>query len=182
MDPLTNALVIIAVVSAAVFDIRTRKIPNVLTFSLILLSFFYYSIEYGLRVTFISLCGFATGLGLFLIPFLMGWMGAGDTKLLAAIGAAVGPKAVFSIFLITTLTGGVLVIIWLLYQILRSKKIIYGLHAGLYNFSYYADLKSLLYTPSGEKFKICYGVAIAIGTILFITLDIKNIDVLQIFT
>jgi prepilin peptidase CpaA len=112
----------------------------------------------------------------------MGWMGAGDTKLLAAIGAALGPKAVFSIFLITTLTGGILVIIWLLFQCLRSKRIIYGLYAGIYDFSFYADLKSLLYTPSGEKFKICYGVAIAIGTILFITLDTKNIDVLQIFT
>jgi prepilin peptidase CpaA len=182
MDPLTNSLVIIAVVSAAVFDIRTKKIPNVLTFSLILLSFFYYSIEFGLSGLFISLCGCATGLGLFLIPFLMGWMGAGDTKLLAAIGAAIGPKAVLSVFLITTLTGGILVIIWLFFQCLRSKKIIYGLHAGLYNFSFYADLKSLLYTPSGEKFKICYGVAIAIGTILFITLDTKNIDILQIFT
>lgn len=182
MNPVTNSLVILAVVIAAVFDIKTRKIPNALTFSLILLSFLYYSIELGLKGIGISLSGCATGLGLFIIPFFMGWMGAGDTKLLAAIGAALGPKAVFSVFLITSLTGGILVIIWYLYRCLCCKEIIYKLHAGLYNVSFYSDLKSLLYTPSGQKFKICYGVAIAIGTLLFLILDAKNVDVLMIFT
>ena len=182
MNPVINSLVITAAVSAAVFDIKIRKIPNALTFSLILLSFLYYSIELGLKGIGISLCGFATGLGLFLIPFLMGWMGAGDTKLLAAIGAALGPKAVLSVFLITSLAGGILVIIWLLYRCLRCKQIIYRLHAGLYDFAFFSELKALMYTPSGSKIKICYGVMIAIGTLIFIIFDTKNIDVLKIFT
>jgi prepilin peptidase CpaA len=181
VNPVINSIVIIAVVTAAVFDIKTRKIPNALTFSLILLSLFYYSIELGIKGIGISISGFAAGLGLFLIPFLVGWMGAGDTKLLAAIGAALGPKAVLSVFLLTSLAGGMLVIILLLYRCLSCKEIIYGLHAGFYNFSLYSVLKSTLYKKSGKKTEICYGAAIAIGTLFFIILDNKNIDFLKIF-
>jgi prepilin peptidase CpaA len=177
-----HSLAIIAVICAAVFDVRTRKIPNAITFSLILLSFLFYSLELGIKGLIISVSGCATGLGLFLIPFLFGWMGAGDTKLLAAVGAAVGTKGALSIFIITSFAGGLFVLIWFLYRCVRSREIIYGLYAGLYNFEFLPYLKKLFYTPSGNKIKICYGVIIAIGTLTFIFFETMNIDVLKIFT
>ena len=54
-----------------------------------------------------ALAGAGIGLSLFLIPFLIGGMGAGDVKLLAALGALVGPQHVFATFLFSATLGGV---------------------------------------------------------------------------
>ncbi|MFO7970827.1 MAG: A24 family peptidase, partial [Desulfobacterales bacterium] len=41
-----------------------------------------------------SLTGIGIGLFVFIIPYIMGGMGAGDAKLMAAVGAFLGPKGV----------------------------------------------------------------------------------------
>ena len=55
--------------------------------------------------------GMATGLGLLIVPYLMGGLGAGDVKALAALGALVGPKPIVQIFVYMALIGGMLAIL-----------------------------------------------------------------------
>ena len=55
-----------------------------------------------------SLAGMLLGAGLLLIPFLLGGMGAGDVKLLGAIGAIKGAPFVLAVFIAAALVGGVI--------------------------------------------------------------------------
>ena len=99
--------VAIAVVAAA-WDLRTRKIPNVLTFGTALAAVLLHGLTGGLSGAGMALAGWVVGLALFLPMFALGGMGAGDVKLLAAVGACVGPLAVVWVALFTSIAGGVL--------------------------------------------------------------------------
>ncbi|NPV90005.1 MAG: prepilin peptidase [Firmicutes bacterium] len=55
-----------------------------------------------------SLLGILAGVGLLLIPFLLGGMGAGDVKLLGAVGAIKGAPFVLTVFIAAALVGGVI--------------------------------------------------------------------------
>jgi len=47
------------------------------------------------------------GMGLFIILYLMGGMGAGDVKLIGAVGSMLGPYMVLTAVLCTALIGGI---------------------------------------------------------------------------
>jgi prepilin peptidase CpaA len=76
---------------AAVCDIRSRRIPNVLTFGGALVAFVYSIAAGGMNALGISLAGWFVGAALFFPFFAVGGMGAGDVKLLAALAAWLGP-------------------------------------------------------------------------------------------
>ena len=83
--PETLQIALAAVVfAAAVSDLRTGRIPN-----------------------WITVPGAALGLGIFMVLYLAGGMGAGDVKLFGAVGALVGPQALVWVFIFTGLLGGV---------------------------------------------------------------------------
>ena len=99
------------VTAATVIDLRTRRIPNGLTAAMT-------GIGIGLAATGVSgvpvagaFLGFAIGLALMLPGYAFGATGAGDVKLMAAVGAIVGPGLVFLAFLCTVLAGGVLAVV-----------------------------------------------------------------------
>jgi prepilin peptidase CpaA len=50
--------------------------------------------------------GVAAGAALLVVPFAMGGMGAGDVKMLAAVGAIAGPQVAFNSFLYGAIAGG----------------------------------------------------------------------------
>jgi prepilin peptidase CpaA len=128
-----------------------------------------------------SATGYAAGLGLFLIPFLMGWMGAGDTKLLAAIGAAVGAKGVFSVMILTTLAGGVYGIMVFAHNLLLPKIVFLGMYAKAHNISFLPDVISTAYFRANPKPKICYGVALAAGTLWYLWGVWSGTEIVKIF-
>ncbi len=94
--------------ASAFVDLRSRRVPNALTFGLSAVGLFFAA----LRVTPLglgaSLAGFAVGLAIMLPGHLVGATGAGDVKLLAAMGTLLGPAGVAAAFLYTALAGGVL--------------------------------------------------------------------------
>jgi Flp pilus assembly protein protease CpaA len=110
----------------------------------------------------------------------MGWMGAGDTKLLAAIGAAVGVRGVISVSILTSLVGGLYGILFLTYSCLRSKETLVGLHAAFYNSNFLPQFKFLILTQSKLKPKIRYGVIMAAGTLCYLFFENNSTDVLKI--
>ena len=64
--------------------------------------------------------GLLLGMGLLMIPFLLGGMGAGDVKLMATIGALKGASFIFQVFLISAIAGGILSLLYLLYDRLKN--------------------------------------------------------------
>jgi prepilin peptidase CpaA len=110
MDAAPALAVALAGIGAAI-DIRTRRIPNALTFGGAAAALGYFALTNGWSGLGNSAAGWSTGLGLFLPIFLLGGMGAGDVKLLGAVGACLGPKATLYCALYTILAGGVLALI-----------------------------------------------------------------------
>ena len=105
-----SSIVALTVVSISLFacvtDVRSRRIPNVLTFGAALAALLYQSTVGGSAGVQSALFGWFVGTALFLPFFLLGGMGAGDVKLLAALGAWLGPSEVVYVGLYTSIAGG----------------------------------------------------------------------------
>lgn len=107
MTPAQVASIALVLV-ACVPDVRTRRIPNVLTFGAALVAFVFHAWSGGLAGLLTSLMGWALGAALFFPFFALRGMGAGDVKLIAAVGAWLGPVMVFWVAIYTSLAGGVM--------------------------------------------------------------------------
>ena len=106
-------VLLISVLIATVTDLRSRRIPNWLTVSTLVLGFVLNAlIAYPspLEGVWLSAKGFALAFGLNLLMYMLHMTGAGDVKLLAAVGAMVGCSDFVGIFMLTALIGGVLAI------------------------------------------------------------------------
>jgi prepilin peptidase CpaA len=93
--------------AAVVTDTRSRRIPNWLTGSMMVAGFALAVSGLGAVTPGQAALGIATGLVLMLPGHVIGATGAGDVKLMAAVGAFVGPLLAFYAFLGTAVTGGV---------------------------------------------------------------------------
>jgi prepilin peptidase CpaA len=91
-------------------DTRRGMIPNRLTFPAIALAVALHGLAGGWAGVGNAAVGAAAGLGLLIVPFLVGGMGAGDVKLMAALGALVGPAAVLSTFVFSAFLGGAIAV------------------------------------------------------------------------
>jgi prepilin peptidase CpaA len=111
ISSIATAVVVIGVILAAVIDLRTRRIPNELTAAMTGIGFGLGASAQSDVSMLASLAGFTLGL-MFMMPgYVMGATGAGDVKLMGAIGALVGPAMVLTAFLCTSIAGGVLALI-----------------------------------------------------------------------
>ncbi len=151
-------------------DLKTRRIPNYLTFGSALAGLGVQVWLHGWAGLAAGGLGLALGLGLLLIPYLMGGMGAGDVKALAALGAWLGPSQTFFLFIYMGLAGGLLAL-----GVIISK----GWQRGWLRKEWHTLLNWFLcrghglsspasFPTSGEAAKIKtkgipYGVAMALG-------------------
>lgn len=157
---------------AAVWDLRFQRIPNVVTYPTMLIAMMYHSITHGLDGLFFSAGGLGLGTGILVIPYFMGGMGAGDAKLLGAVGSILGPWGVLTAFLFTALVGGLYALgtLLVIHQPLRAY------------FSQCTRMvkRSVAVTESVPSFlaniqrkpRLCYGVAIGLGTLLSISYEL----------
>jgi prepilin peptidase CpaA len=93
---------------ACISDVRTRRIPNSLTLSAAGGALLFHLITGGPSAVSWSLAGWLVGAVLFFPIFALRGMGAGDVKLLAAVGAWLGPSQVALVALLTSIAGGVM--------------------------------------------------------------------------
>ena len=92
--------------AAVVTDVRTRRIPNWLTGS-ITGAGFGLAFGGGVVTPAQAALGLLTGLLLMMPGHLIGATGAGDVKLMAAVGTMLGPDLTFRAFLYSAVAGGV---------------------------------------------------------------------------
>jgi len=93
---------------ACASDLRTRRIPNALTFGAALAALVFHVATGGVAGGVNSLGGWLVGAALLFAPFALGGMGAGDVKLLGALGAWLGPGDAVWLALYTGMAGGLM--------------------------------------------------------------------------
>lgn len=106
---------------AVVTDLKMRKVPNWLTLPLMALGLFLAALYGGWSGFLISLACAVGALGLFSLPFGLGWLGGGDVKLLSALGALFGWPGLLWLTLYSALAGGVLAFILVIYRLMRAR-------------------------------------------------------------
>jgi len=164
MESAIAVLLAIVLVTAMCTDLRYSRIPNWLTFPAMGVALLAHAWLTGLPGALFSLGGLGIGLGLFLLIHLSGSIGAGDVKLMAAVGALVGPYGALLSALLAIVVGGVYALSAMFYQwgfVTTGRKLASAAHGAVL---------------TGEKawgqelqlpFRLRYGLAVAGGTLLF---------------
>lgn len=184
---LINDFILIVLVGAALFlDLAKNRIPNYLTFPAIGLGLLSYTVTGGFSGLWFSFLGLLVGIALFFIPFAMGGVGGGDVKLLGAVGALQGWQFVLTAGLLTAAAGGVMAILYLLFNrsFLRVLKKMAGFvlapfFSALFyrtNIDSFSRASVYFATPDPEankagRTRMPYGAAIAAGVLFLLAMN-----------
>jgi prepilin peptidase CpaA len=155
---------------AALFDIKERRIPNwVILFGLIA-GLVLGAFRGGTHFIF-NVSGFFAGILALMIPFAFGWMGAGDVKMFAAMGALIGYKPLPRVFFYSCLVAGVIALIAM--GLGQARQISFK--------NFWNDCKFMFLTlgirlPNNKRidsgsYSVPWGVAIGAGTIMAYYVD-----------
>jgi len=110
-DPIVVAAIVTGAGAGAIIDMRTRRVPNVLTGSIAVFGLLLAVLHPTSVSPMAALGGIAVGLAVMLPGHLIGATGAGDVKFLAALGALLGPKGVLMAFVYTAIAGGAIALL-----------------------------------------------------------------------
>ena len=160
-DVLVVAIIAVGMGAAAVIDLRTRRVPNLLTASLAAAGIGIAAAGMGRIGLGASILGCLLGLAFMLPGHIFGATGAGDVKLLAAAGALLGPTDTVFAFLNTAIAGGALALGVALYR--RRLQQTLGATARLV--AGQADAVRQIEAPSTDN-SFAYAPAIAIGVLV----------------
>jgi prepilin peptidase CpaA len=166
MPTLIPAIVVAVGVAACAFDIRTRRIPNPLTFSAALVGLLFHFATTGTAGAQFAAGGWAVGLLLLLPYFALGGMGAGDVKLVAALGAWLGPSHTFWLAIYAGLAGGAIgLMVAIAHGYLRTAL------SNVFTMFFYWSAVGLKTVPgltleSSTSPRVAYAIPILIGTVV----------------
>lgn len=160
------ALTILLTALAAFVDFRSRKIPNWLTVPAFVAGVTLRTILFGWPGTKSALEGTGLALLLLLPLVLLRALGAGDWKLMGAVGAFLGPLMFLFVLLGSILISGLMAVV----EMARTKRVRETLHnmwvlvQGFFTFGLRANPKISLDNP--ELLKLPFGVAVALATLV----------------
>ncbi|MBN2373065.1 prepilin peptidase [bacterium] len=150
---------------AVITDLRRHRIPNLLTLTAAAAGICYHTVVNGWDGFLFSVGGMLLGAALLIVFYILSGMGAGDVKLMGAVGSLLGPKGVFAAFIFTAIAGGIYAIALMIFSGMLSDAAK----------RYWMMLKTYILTgminyinpdKGRKKPVLCYGVAIAAGTMI----------------
>jgi prepilin peptidase CpaA len=149
----------------SITDVATRRIPNKLTYLAMMVAIASRFALQGWHGLGSAILGGLVGGGAFLIFFLLHVMGAGDVKLIAAVGCFVGPGSAIEIVLASAIAGGIFALLYAL-RLGRLRAVLANVwdlikfHAALG-----AQVHPTLNLSNPQAIRLPYGVAIASGVL-----------------
>jgi len=173
-------IVLVALLLSAVWhDVRSRRIPNRLVLvgmalagvlQLVLPAGAGLFIEpFGSIGILWSAAGFGLGLALLLPMYALRALGAGDVKLLAMIGAFVGPRAVCGIAVTALVAGGVLAVAVALHQGTLKRMLANSMHLIMSSvFGALGGQSPAIEAPAAPSGKLPYAIALACGALPYL--------------
>jgi prepilin peptidase CpaA len=135
------SIVLLAALIASVMDVWKFKVYNALTVPLLLSGLLYHGTVDGLQGVLGSGIGVLTGFAVLFFVYTMGGVGAGDVKLMAAVGAWLGMPLTLYVFVASALASGVYAVVlillsgsvretWINIQVILLRMIALGHHLG----------------------------------------------------
>jgi prepilin peptidase CpaA len=162
-------LVTITLVVAAIIDGKQLKVPNWITFPMIVSGWVFNTTVLGWEGLGLSLVGTVVGLALLLPAYAIGGMGAGDVKLLAGVGAWVGSSVTFYAFCLSAIIGGVIAVGMVLCRRGWNKHKVqfFMILNEIATVGKPTELATIAAERKSSMLLLPYGIPIAIGTILY---------------
>lgn len=151
--------------AGAVQDVRSQRIPNWLTYSGLVAALTIRCVLSGWPGLKSGFAGVLVGGGIFFLLFLVGGMGGGDVKLMAAVGAWAGAERALLILIATAIAGGML---GLCYMVFRKQVVATLLNtAELIRHHLTSGLRPhpVLNIQEPGSMRVPFGLAIALGTL-----------------
>ncbi len=155
------------VVAAAATDLYQGKIPNWLTLPAMVAGLGLNGVA-GLGFL-PALWGMLVALGLFAVFFVVGFMGAGDGKLMGAVGAFVGWPQIATVMVLVAVSGGIagIVVAWRQRALGQVGRNVIALLADLLRLRWSAVKQRSDFRDPG-RLRLPYGVVIALGTLVYL--------------
>lgn len=136
-----SLLLLVALATSS--DLRSRRIPNRLVGGALVVALLEQCLQNGFIAGGCAwFLGFAIGMGLLLPGYLFRMMGAGDVKLMGAVGAFVGAVGALQIGLVSCAFGGVFALV----MMIRRRQLRTGL-GNIKNWLFFAALQSHAASP-----------------------------------
>ena len=157
-----DILALLLLVLCAFWDVKYRKIPNWATLPGIVLGLGMNGLLGGWAGLRASGIGLLVGFGALLVLFVLSWMGGGDVKLMAAVGALKGYPFVVSALFYSLIAGviiGVVALIWNRKTLRTFKNMFLVLASRVTSAIPKHDIR-----PEATQ-KVPFGLAIVLGTI-----------------
>lgn len=165
VSPVDAGVTVLVVALAVGWDVRTRRIPNLLTFPAVGAGVLIGAVSAGWWGLIAALAGAVVAPCLLMAVRLGNRLGMGDLKLAAAVGALTGPTVGALAMLLTALAGGLLAIVWMLRPGTAASRNLSPYLVGVPIVGKWYSAAPSVEGPL-SRMTIPYGVAIGIGSLL----------------
>jgi prepilin peptidase CpaA len=149
----------------AITDVRSARLPNRLTYSAIFAALV-------LREAFGGWAGLKSGLlgvgiagGIFCVLYVMGAMGGGDMKMMAAVGAWIGSTHILTVLIVIALAGGVLALVSMIFNRNLIQTVRNAVRLVMFRFTAGLEPHPEMNLQAPGSRRVPFGVAIAMGTL-----------------
>jgi prepilin peptidase CpaA len=172
MPALPLSVVLVAVTIAAWTDLWNFRIHNALTIPLFAAGIVCQGVIGGAAGLAAGVLGVLVGCVPLLVPYVRGGMGAGDIKLMAGVGAWLGPWAVLHVLIVSGLAAGVCttcLIIWgrIVASVASSGSIFASAApSASANSPQHPDLAAVVSLPNRRRRAIPFGALVALGVVV----------------
>jgi prepilin peptidase CpaA len=165
-------LVSFVLIEAAIIDGRSLRVPNLLTYNFLAGGLIFAFWKGGTALLLMSVAGAAVGLMTLLPLYAIGGMGAGDVKLMAGVGAWIGPWLTLCAFVSTALVGAVIAAGMIYYsdRPFRHLAMMHTIGAEVLSIKNPVVLAERAAERKPTMMLLPYGIPIAIGSIAYFAL------------
>lgn len=164
----TCSVLIPGILLASWIDYKQRRVPNWLNAAIAIAGLLAQAWFNGWAGVGAGVCGLCVGFAVLIVPWLMHGMGAGDVKLMMAIGVWLGPWITFLSFCVGAVVGGIIAVA----MILATGRL-WQAYGNLATIAFKVTHRNTLFSEFGSAKSfgessqlLPYGVPLTIGTMI----------------